>query len=381
MVCFCKDLDLASALPSTQRDSLRVDAPPPQLANMLKLMKLNANLSARADLNLAELLPVDQNWLTANISAQAPNGTLPSVLPPRGGPVLALAMRLAVPAALFPLDDLAALKDELTQAILSLEENVMAQTHSISQMPSPSFRNLALGAHMTLALRTQGLCPFEVMEIELGEAMTMGDAGTSMARQDATLQFSRRLPGMRLPAFGLPLPQLALATQLAELASTTAALNKPPLTPEFIDQLKRQFAALQNFPVPRMKTPLALLMAMAAEMADLEAIHEAFGEDALTPSGQSRINAMFTHWAKKRIPLPLPAADLQSQFELLPELQDVIDGGQTANMAGPALMSSMSAQMPPPPITPFLEVIAALGSVMTKLMGQKPFGACSACEF
>ncbi|WP_131811245.1 hypothetical protein [Tritonibacter horizontis] len=370
-----------SALPSPQRDSLRMDAPPPQLANMLKLMKLNVNLSARTDLNLAEMLPTDQNWLTANIVAQAPNGTLPAVLPPRGGPVLALAARLAIPAAIFPLDDLEALKNALTEAILSLEENVMAKTHSISQMPSPAYSNLAMGAHMTLALRTQGLCPFEVMEAELGEAMTMGDSGTSVSRQSATLQFATRLPKMRLPAFGLPLPQLKLATQLAGLATTTAALNKPPLTPAFIDQLKRQFAALQNFPVPRMKTPLSLLMALAAQMADLDVIHEAFGEDALTPSGLARINAMYSHWSKKRIPFPLPAADLLSQFELLPDVHDVIAGGQTANAAGLALMSSMTTLMPPPPITPFLEVIAALGSVLTKVMGQQPFGACSACDF
>lgn len=381
MVCFCKDLDLPTVLPSATRDSLRVDAPPPQLANMLKLMKLNVNLAARSDLNLAEMLPTDQNWLAANIVAQAPNGTLPSVLPAGGGPMLALAMRLAVPASIFPLDDLEKLKEELKQAILSLEENVMANSPSIPMMPSPSFQHMALGAQMTLALRAQGLCPFEVMEMELNEAPTFGDSGTSIAKQNATLQFASRLPKMRLPAFGLPSSQLKLALQLAGLAKTTEALGKPPLTPEFIDQLKRQFAALQNFPVPRMKTPLPLLMAMAAELADLDTIHEAFGEDALTPSGQSRINAMFTHWSKKRIALPLPALELQSQFELLPELQDVIDGGRVTKQSGPALMTSMTTLAPPPPITPFLEMISALASVMAKFMKQKPFGACGACDF
>ncbi|MCG7624343.1 MULTISPECIES: hypothetical protein [unclassified Epibacterium] len=382
MVCFCKDLELPMALPSTTRDSLRVDAPPPQLSNMLKLMKLNANLSARTDLNLAEMLPQDQNWMAANIVAQAPNGTLPSDLPSGGGPVLALAARLAVPAALFPLDDLEALKEELTQAILSLEENVMAQTRSLPpQMPQPSYQHLALGAHMTLALRAQGLCPFEVMEMELNESAALGDGGTSLAKQNATLQFASRLPKMRLPAFGLPPAQLKLATQLAGLASSTAALNKPPLTPAFIEQLKSQYKALQSFPVPRTKTPLPILMALAAEMADLDVIHEAFGEDALTPAGQSRINAMYTHWAKKRIAVPLPAAELQSQFEMLPEVQDVLEGGRVTKSSGPGLMASMSTQMPPPPVTPVLEVIAALGSVMTKLMRQKPFGACSACDF
>ncbi len=381
MVCFCKELDLTSALPSSRRDSLRMDAPPPQLANMLKLMKLNANLGARSDLNLAKMLPTDPNWLRAKIAAQGATGPLPAVLPPRGGPVLALAARLAVPAALFPLDDLEALKKELTQAILSLEENVMAQTRSISRMPSPSYSNLAMGAHMTLALRAQGLCPFEVMEAELGGAAALGDTGASIARHSETLQFASRLSRSRLPAFGLPVPQVQLAQQLAGLASTTTALGKVPLTPAFIDQLKRQYAALRTFPVPRMKTPLPLLMALAAEMADLDAIHQAFGEDALTPSGQARITAMYTHWAKKRIPLPLPAADLLSQFEALPKVDDVIAGGQAAGAAGPALMSSMTTALPPPPITPFLEVIAALASVMTKMMGQKPFGACSACNF
>ncbi len=381
MVCFCKALDLPTALPSATRDSLRVDAPPPQLANMLKLMKLNANLSARSDLNLAEMLPKDETWLAANIVAQAPNGTLPAVLPAGAGPMLNLAMRLALPAALFPLDDLEKLKEALTEAILSLEENVMASAHSVPMMPSPAFRHLALGAQMTLALRAQGLCPFEVMEMELNEAATLGDAGTSMGRQSATLQFATRLPSMRLPAFGLPPAQMKLALQLAGLATTTAALNKPPLTPAFIDQLKRQFAALQNFPVPRMKTPLPLLMAMAAEMADLDTIHEAFGEDALTPSGQSRINAMFTHWSKKRIPLPLPAAELQALFDQIPNVEDVLEGGRITKQSGPALMTSMTTAMPTPPITQVLEMLAALGSVMTKLMGQTPFGACAACDF
>ena len=370
------------ALPSTTRNSLRVDAPPQQLSNMLKLMKLNANLSARSDLNLAEMLPQDENWLAANIVAQAPNGTLPSDLPAGGGPVLALAVRLAVPASMFPLDDLDALKKELTQAILSLEENVMAQAQSLPpQIPPPSYQHLAMGAHMTLALRAQGLCPFEVMEMELNESDSLGDSGTSMAKQNATLQFASRLPKMRLPAFGLPPAQLKLATQLAGLASNTAALNKPPLTPAFIDQLKSQYKALQSFPVPRTKTPLPLLMAVAAEMADLDVIHEAFGEDTLTPSGQSRINAMYTHWAKKRIALPLAAAELQSQFEMLPEVQDVLDGGRVTKSSGPALMTSLSTKLPTPPVTPVLEVIAALGSVMTKLIGQKPFGACSSCNF
>ncbi len=381
MVCFCKDLDLPTALPSATRDSLRVDAPPPQLANMLKLMKLNANLSARSDLNLAEMLPTDQNWLTANIVAQAPNGTLPLDLPAGGGPMLMLAMRLAVPASIFPLDDLEKLKEELKQAILSLEENVMANAPSIPVMPSPNFQNMALGAQMTLALRAQGLCPFEVMEMELNESASLGDSGTSIAKQSATLQFAARLPKMRLPAFGLPAPQLKLALQLDGLAKTTEALGKPPLTPEFIDQLKRQFAALQNFPVPRMKTPLPLLMAMAAELADLDTIHEAFGEDALTPSGQSRINAMFTHWSKKRIAIPLPAEELLSQFEQLPEIENVLEGGRVTKQAGPALMTSMTTLAPPPPITPVLEILSALASVMTKFMKQKPFGACAACDF
>lgn len=366
------------------RATLNIMAHPPQLKDLARLLNLQANFSGeeRADLVMGEKLPKNADWLNAKLAAHFRGGIVPPTLPALGGPSLAMALRLKLPAQLFPMDDINELKDALVDAIEKMEEQLLPHARSMSSIPNPALSDLAQAARITLDLRAQGLCPFEAMEGSQATSKVGAQAGmgisTSAARFRAAMQFSAHMQKIRLPSFGLPPAQLKLA---ADLAAINDAVKNGPVEqiPDFAHQIRKQIEKLMQVPVPNMRITPAALMAAAAELADLDTIHEAFGEDAFTPQGQIRINAMFRYWSQIRINLPSEAIALNAKLEALPDLSDVLDGARAVNTAGPMLAASMSATLPTPPVLPIMEVLSALAAAMSNALKMSPTTPCNTC--
>lgn len=385
MPCFCKTS--AAKLPTvTPTASLSVMAVPPQMQQLLSLLGLEAAGSARADLKLAAMLPgmSGDAWMKATLAATAPHIQLPAILPSGGGGMMSMMMRLAVVAPMFPLTDVRRLVAEIQQAVTSLMAQVMPQAQALRGIPGPQLQNMALAARMTLALRAQGIYPMALANLDFSFAAQAGVA-SPQSRMTAALAFAARLPKITVAPFALPLPKVNLAltmAALAPMATAPQAMGLPPAPdPNLARMLMNQLAALSTVPMPPLPLPVDELLALAAKLEDLETIKLAFGEDALTPAGVARVNAMLRFMAQLRIPIPLPAVALQAKIDALPKIDDIKLGAQAAKGAGMNLAASMTAQVPPVPILPLLEALAALSGVLQKALKVPPLGPCDACNF
>ncbi|MBO9435017.1 hypothetical protein J7394_12430 [Ruegeria sp. R13_0] len=355
---------------------------------MMKLLTLlglqgTASGQARADLKLNAMLPAmtPDMYLNATMNAKAPNIALPAILPSDGGGAISMMMSLA--ASGFPLADPRALLAEIQQAVLSLAATVLPQAQAMPKMSSPQFQNIVLAARMTLALRAQGVCPMALAGLDYSyEAeMQVGEAGGSRGTCSAALNFAASLPRITMPPFALPLPKIDLAKQLALLAPAASApetLGLPPISdPNMISALMNQLAGLATVPVPNLPVSLDELQELADQLQDLATIEEAFGSDALTPSGIARIDAMLNYMAQLNVPVPLEMQALQMQLDALPEIEDITQGAQAAQSGAVNLAMSMSVQPPTVPVLPTLQSLAKLGKSLPGL----PFGPCDTCNF
>ncbi|MEM7089941.1 MAG: hypothetical protein AAF496_10225 [Pseudomonadota bacterium] len=381
MPCFCQ----ASLPVSPTTPSLSVQVVPPQMMKLLTLLGLQGTASgqARADLKLNAMLPAmtPDMYLNATMNAKAPNITLPPILPTDGGGAISLMMKLAMSG--FPLADPRALLAAVQQAVLSLASSVLPKAQAMPRMAGPQFQNLTLAARMTLALRAQGICPMALAGLDYSyeASMELGEAGGSRGTCSAALNFAASLPRITLPPFALPRPKVDLARQLALLAPAATApdmMGLPPMSdPNMMQALMSQLAALSTVPVPNLPVSLDDLQALADQLADLAAIEEAFGSDAMTPAGIARINAMLSYIARLNIPIPLEAQALQLQLDALPKIDDITLGAQTAQSGAMNLAMSMSVQAPTVPIMPTLQSLAQ----MAKSLRGLPLGPCNPCMF
>ncbi|WP_171208227.1 MULTISPECIES: hypothetical protein [unclassified Ruegeria] len=381
MPCFCKSN--ATTLPNLRPTAnLSVRAVPPQMMKLLSLLGLQGNASsqARADLKLNAMLPdmTPDMYMRATMNAKAPNVALPAILPTDGGGAISMMMKLV--AAGFPLTNTRALLAEIQQAVMSLAANVLPAAQNMPKIPGPQLQNMTLAANMTLALRARGICPMALAGLDYSyeAAMEVGEAG-SRGTCSAALNFAASLPRITLPPFALPRPKLDLSRQLALLAPAAAApasMGLPPVSdPNMMRALLGQLAALSAIPVPNLPISLDELMAMADQLKDLTTIQEAFGPDALTPSGIARVNAMLRYMARLHVPVPLEAQALQLQLDALPKLEDVTQGAQTAQSGAMNLAASLRVQPPAVPILPILQALAK----MAKSLPGLPLGPCDAC--
>ncbi len=383
MPCFCKSN--ATTIPSlTPTASLSVQAVPQSMMKLLTLLGLQgtAGGQARADMKLNAMLPAmtPDMHLRATMAAKAPNIALPAILPPGGGGAISMMMKLA--ATGYPVTDPRAMLAQIQQAVVSLAKNVLPQAQSMPKIPAPQMQNMTLAAKMTLALRAQGICPMALAGLDFSHEakMEVGEAGGSRGTCSAALNFAAKLPRITMPPFGLPLPKVNLAKQLALLApaaTAPAALGLPPVTdPNMMKALMSQLAALSTIPVPNLPVSLEDLQAMADQLEDLATIQEAFGPDAMTPAGMARVNAMLNYMARLNVPVPLEAQALQMQLDALPKIEDVTQGAQAAQSGAMNLAASMSVQPPAVPIAPTLEALKKLADSLPGL----PLGPCDACN-
>jgi hypothetical protein len=172
---------------------------------------------------------------------------------------------------------------------------------------------------------------------------------------------------------------------MAAMGEAAQSSGLPPLSsPDFMSALRSQLAMLNAMPMPQLPMPPAALMALAGQLADLDAIHAAFGPDALTPAGIARVNAMLKFFVKLGVPLPTLAMALNANLEVLPELPDVLKGMETVQTSGASLAASMNASLTGgltiPPFLSLLESLGALIGVMSTQLKVPPVGPCAKCS-
>ncbi|MEX0348003.1 MAG: hypothetical protein AB3N15_01145 [Paracoccaceae bacterium] len=367
MPCFCDAA--AFSLPMMPAGSLSVMAVPPQMIKLQSLLGLQAQAQAdiRADMKLAAMLPdmSSDAHLRATLAANAPNIQLPAILPPGGGGMLSMMVKLAAVAPVFPVTNPRMLMAYVQQAVASLAASVLPQAQAL---PAVQMQNMAIAARVTLALRAQGICPMALANVDASLAAQAGVAN-SQGTFSSAMGFAATLPRLRMPPFALPGPKLDLAYQMAmtaQAANAPAAMGLPAMSdPNLTKALLSQLGVLSTIPTPALPIPLDELKAMAEQVQDLATIQEAFGPDATTPAGVARVNAMLSYMASLKIPMPLPAQSLQVQLDALPKIDDVAQGAQAASSGAMNIAASMSVPPPPVPILPLLEELAALKEKLT----------------
>ena len=383
MPCFC--VTPASQLQSFN-PTLTVDARavPPQLAQLLDLLGLEDIPEVRLDETMARTLPrtTPDAWMRATLTTAVPNARLPGVMPSGAGPMIKLAMRVS--ASPLPLHDPKRLLAELRQMAYTMAKQLLPGTKTLQSIPRSLIQNMTMAARLTLALRAKGVCPMALARVDMRFAADL----QSQERLRAALALSATVRAPAQPRILLAPPQLALAQTLSAIAPLSTLhepLNLPPASdPNFAQMLKDQLASLAAMAVPTMPAMPDELLALAATLESLDTIKAAFGDDALTPQGVARVNAMLTYVARLQIPIPTPALEamaLQSKMLELPKIEDVRLGAQTVQSSGLSMVSSLSTPAPGLPIAPLLEAITALTAVLSKALGQSPFGLCDSCNF
>ena len=379
MMCVCPNTPMP-VVPSYP--NLSVNYVPPQLKNLVGLLGLpDLVVKPRIDQKLGQVLPAnDKSWISSTMSAQAPSVTLPSILPPGFGIALSAMMRLGMAGQVFPVMKPKQLASEMTLAIKNMTKFAMPRLRPVMHVPWPQLQRMALAARLTLDMRAKGVCPMVMANV----SMTAGYANSGGAFQ-AAMSFAANMPKLKVPPIALPLPKIQLAQQLAAMSGVPAAsqgLGLPAMhMPNFMPALQSQLQMMAQMPMP-MQLPMAELQEMTAKLADIDVIEEAFGPDALTPGGVSRVNAMLKFFTKMRLPLPVVAMEMKEQLDVLPELEDVTKGMEAVQSSGSSFATSaaMSTSVAIPPIIPTLESLTTFGNLTAKMTGVSPFGGCLSCS-
>ncbi|WP_095593932.1 hypothetical protein [Actibacterium pelagium] len=352
-------------------------AVPPQMVKLNSLLGLQVQAQARADMKLADMLPktTSDAFLRTTLNARAPQVRLPAVLPPGGGAMISMMTKLGAVSQTFPITNPRQLMAQIQQALKCLASRTLPQAQS---MPPMVMQNMVLAARMTLTLRARGICPMALARVDASFAAKAGTTSSGQTFSTA-MGFAATLPRVTFPPFALPGPRVQMAWNMAALGQAAAlptAMGLPPMSdPSLTKALLSQLGVLSTIPVPDMPVSLDDLKAMADKLEDLATIQEAFGPDALTPAGVSRVNAMLRFMSSLKIPLPLPAQTLQVHLDALPDLDDVLSGMQAASSGAMNIAASMSVAPPPVPIMPLLEQLANL----SKMLNPAGLGPCQSC--
>lgn len=276
-----------------------------------------------------------------------------------GGPLASIALTLSLAVGTFKIDNLPQLEFEMQQSAESFSKNVWPKLGWLTSLKIQPLLNLALAARLALDLQAQGIDPFNVQAGDLPEAPTSSSFN-----------------------FRLTPPQLAMARLLAGLPSLlkmNEALNLPPIgDPESMSSMSHSLNGLAGLSPPSIQIPFPLILKLAMVLESLAKIQEAFGDEALSPSGMSSINAMLSLWARFNIPIPMPALALNTKLEGLPPLDDINLGEKIAGSSGTDFSSSFSP--PKLAILPFLNVMIALHAALKLAVDIEPFDQCASCN-
>lgn len=277
-----------------------------------------------------------------------------------GGPLAQIALTLSLVMGTFKIDDLPQLEFEMQQAADSFSRNIWPRLGWLTTFKIQPLLNLALAARLAIDLRDLGIDPFTVQ------------AGDLPASPVGSHNFRFRLTP----------PQLKMARLLAglpPLLKMNDALNIPPLgDPAAATAMRNRLAGLASLSPPSIQIPFPMILKLAMVLESLAKIHEAFGDDALSPSKLGRISAMMKLWAAFNIPIPMPALALNAKLQALPPMEDIRLGERIAGSSGATLGASFSP--PKLAIMPFLNVMVALHASLKLAIDLEPFDQCGTCN-
>lgn len=380
MACLCNlPNDWSTAFVPTM--TADVQAVPPQLSQLSDLMgqvsaSASASASASVGTGLKQTLPnVSANaWLSGTLKMSGP-------FPPGAGPLLNAAVKLT--ASPVPLDDLDALYGEMEQMASSLQQEVVPQIASFRSVSWSLITNMTQAARLTLSLRAQGICPMALAGVDASFAASAG-LGDPQATLAQSFSASASMSAAASASVALSPAQLGLAAQLKAIAAVStlpAKLNLPPASdPNFAALIKQRLLGLAAARIPPMPAMPDELLAMAATLESLDTITAAFGDDALSPQGVARVNAMLSYVARLRI--PVPAVPIPPPPPDLPTVEEVKLGATTAQSAAPALVASFQASAIAIPAEPLLDAMTALRAVLSRaLKTELMTGTCLDCKF
>ena len=379
MPCFCP-----SQLPNLNglmpKASLRVTAVPPQMGELLALLGLSGEAgSARADLAMGASLPSmdGQAWIHSQMSAAMPG--VPFFGMPR---LMNITAQMSALGGSFPLTNPAALIADLKRTLRSMSLHLMPFITSAQAMPSLHLANMVGAARMTLSLRAAGLCPMALSGVDMSFSHGEG-LGNPRATFNAAVSAGTGFGGASFPAFGLPFPKLNLAMSLAALAPLATApqtLGLPAISdPNFAAMAMGLLSGLMS--VPAMPLDLSSLISDLTRLADLSAIQQAFGPDAMSAAGVGRVQNMLNFMGRLRLPaLPSTAMSLQAKLGILPSMDAVRTGAEVVRSGAASFAASMRFNPGIPVILPFLSLLDALKQVLADALGTVPGAACPACK-
>jgi hypothetical protein len=339
MSCFC-DTTATLAQHSVARMSLRFT--PPVIPIQMKIV---------AALGLA----MDPNRVDIRIAAAIQNIQTPPIM--IGGRLASIAASLQLAGGVFKIDDIPMLDFQMKQAAASFMTNVWPRLAPLSLRSLLPIINLALIARLVLQMKALGIDPLNL----------------------ATAPAPNSVPPSSF-AMRLTPPQLKLAKILIGLPPliTLAQTLKIPLGEQTSASMARNhLMALAKLQPPTLPIAMPRLLRLASLFESLGTIQEAFGPDAMTPVGLTRISAMLKPFLRLALPIPLPALKLAEALALLPPLDAVKIGAE--NMNAPA-WAKMSFTPPRLAIAPFLNVMVALNLSLNKLLGIPVLDACAACN-
>ena len=370
MSCFCPSRmqPLSALMP---RASLSVGAVPMQMPGLIAFLGMGdaegAHPASRVDLKMNAML-----------------GTMhtPSVLPFGVPPLMSMTAQMASLAGIFPLDDLAALIDTLKQALHDLTAHLLPLLGHAARLPRLPMANMVLAARMTLSLRAKGLCPMALSGVDHSYA-TRNNFAPAMPTLKAALSASARAGAPGIPAFGLSVPQLSMAMSLAglaPLATMPTSLGLPAIgSSNFAAAAMAALARLAQ--MPAFPLDVSSLLSQLARLSDLAAIQQAFGMDAMSPAGVSRVQVMLNFMSRLRLPaLPSLAMSLQPKLDMLPPFEAVQTGAQVAHLNVQTFSTAMRFSPIKPPVLSLLSALNALKLVLADALGITPHSACPACK-
>ena len=388
MTCFCNAP--ASTLPQlVPPEPLRIRAIPPQLSDLARLLGLSnmgGDMMMRADLRLSQVLPdmPPDSWMRTTLSATMPRLQLPRHLPFGPGPLISATLQLSLFARVFPITDPKRLIAAIRQAMASFAQTTLPAARPLLAMVTPDFLRLTDAARITLTLRKQGLCPLALSGVD--PQFSLGE-GLAEPRETYTgaMHAAVRISSQPIQPFAMTPAQVRLAAHFAGMAGLPMAhepLNLPPASdPSFPTAAQALIRALSAIPMPPLPLSPDKLLEMAGVLEAIDTIKEAFGQDALEPTGTTRINAMLRYVERLTLPRLGPAVFLNEQIALLPPFDMVETGAMAARSSSATLAASMTGGVPNLAFAPALDAINALIATMSNALGMNPLGPCTACEF
>ena len=367
MTCFCPPRVAPLGALTAPKANLSVGPVPiqmPKLVAMLGLPMPDSAPAPRVDMKMAALLTpmVGQSWV-----------------PPMPPAMMGKMANLAALAHLLPLEDIGALMEELREMIAALAENVQPVLSQAAHLPKKPMMNMVLAARMTLSMRAQGLCPMDMSGLDSTFAQTNG-LQPHPGKMSATMSAARGMG--RMPRFALPIPMQTMAMTLASLGpleSIPTSLALPPISSsQFSGAAMALLAQLAR--IPPLPIDASKMLAELSQLTDLAAIQQAFGENAMTPAGVARVQAMLNYMSKLPLPpVPPMALALQPKLDMLPPLPAVEAGARVASLNVQTFNQAASLSPPRVPILSPLMALNALKNVLADILGVEPHSGCAVC--